>query len=55
MKMQALALLAGAVVVDHAGAVERRQYLLGQHLVDLPVRDVRRVDDPKLSPLTQRE
>lgn len=51
--MQALSLLAGPVVIDHAGAVERRQHLPGENLVDLSVRDVRCVDGPKLSPLPQ--
>ena len=45
--------MAGPVVVDHAGAVERRQHLPGENLVDLAVCDVRGVDDPKLSPLPQ--
>ena len=43
MEVQALSLLAGPVVVDHAGAVERRQHLPGENLVDLAVRDVRDV------------
>ena len=55
MEVQALSLLAGSVVVDRAGAVERCQHLPGENLVDLAVRDVRGVDDPKLSPLPQRK
>lgn len=53
--VQALLLLGGPVVVDHAGVIQRDQRLVAQDLVDLPVRDVRGVDGPHLAPFPQGE
>ena len=53
MPVQALAPLAGPVVVDHAGGVEGDQDLVAVCLMHLPVCDVRGVDGPHLTPLTQ--
>ena len=53
MPVQALVPLAGPVVIDHAGIIERHQDLVAERLMYLPVRDVGRVDGPHLAPLTQ--
>lgn len=55
VEVQALVLLACAVVVNHARSIQWGQDPLGQDLVDLSVIDVRRVDLPDLSPLPQGE
>lgn len=44
MPVKSLPALAGPVVVNHAGAIKRNQDLVSVGLVDLSVRDVRRVD-----------
>ena len=55
MPMQPFIPLAGPVIEDHAGVIQRDQYLAAEVLVDLPVCDVRRIDGPHLSALTQRK
>ena len=55
MPVQPLPDLAGPVVVDHAGGVQRNQHLIAEGLVDLPVSDVRGIDGPHLAPFAQRE
>jgi hypothetical protein len=55
MEVQALVLLAGPVVIDHPRAIQRRQDVLGQGLVYLPVIDVRRVNGAGFSALGQGE
>ena len=48
-ELQALALLAGPVVVDHGGAVARREDKPAVYLLHLPVVHVGRVDGPDLA------
>ena len=55
MEMQAAAFLAGFVVVDHTGHIQRHQHLFGQNLINLPILNVRRVYWPNLAPFFQGE
>ena len=53
LPVEALPLLAGTVVIDHAGAVQGHQHLIAVGLVDLPVSDVRGVNRAHLATLPQ--
>ena len=55
MEMQAAAFLAGFVVVDHTGHIQRHQHLFGQNLINLPILNVRRVYWSNLAPFFQGE
>ena len=55
MPMQALALLAGPVVLYHAGAVQGHQHIIAKGLMHLPVRHMGRIYGPHLAPFPQGE
>lgn len=53
--VEPLASLAGPIVVDHARLIKGYEHFVAEGLVDLSVGDVRGVNGPYFSPLSQRE
>lgn len=53
MPMKSFPALAGSVVINHAGAIERNQDLVPMGLMNLPICDVRCVDRAHFSALTE--